>query len=45
MTLQALIEGYGRSKSSVICSSNEQNEPYSLTHVVDYFSQGDLPEV
>ena len=44
MTFQALIKGYGRFKSYIIFSSNEKNEPYSLTHMVYYFSQGDLPE-
>jgi hypothetical protein len=44
MTFQAFIEGYGGSKSYIKFSSNEQNEPWSLTHAVYYFSQGDLPE-
>ena len=43
MTLQTLIEGYGRYKSYMFLPSNEQNEPYSVTHVVYYFLQGDLP--
>ena len=38
MMFQALIEGYGRSKSYIEFSSNEENEPYSLTHMVYYFS-------
>ena len=45
MTLKALIEGYGRSKSYIPFFSNEENEPYSLTRVVYYFSEGDLHEV
>ena len=41
MLFQAPIEGYGRSKSYIKFPSNE---PYSLTHVVYYFSGDDLPE-
>ena len=43
-TFQALIEGYSSSRSYINFSSNEFNEPHRLTHVVYYFSQGDLPE-
>ena len=45
MMFQALIEGYVRSKSYTKFSSNEYIEPNSLTHVVYYFLQGDLPEL
>ena len=41
MMFQALIKGYSRSKSYINLPSNEWNEPYSLTHVVDYFLQDD----
>ena len=34
-----------KSKSHINISFNEQNEPYSLTHAVYYFSQGNLPEL
>ena len=33
MMFQALIEVYGRSKSYMIFSSNEEKEPCSLTHM------------
>ena len=38
MMFQALIEGYGKSKSYIKKISNEYNEPYSLTRMVYYFS-------